>query len=95
MRVKRIKTKPKRYMTKLKRAKIKKVNTDENGKGMRVMAVSMATIPVITDKGAEAMLKLMKQPMLTDEFLKECKEESDKIFVKKVNVNKLDKNKGT
>lgn len=50
---------------------------------LKEMAVPFNSIPVVKGETAKQMLEDAKTPLLTEEFLEECKKESENCFVKK------------
>lgn len=48
------------------------------------MAVSMATIPVITGQAAKEMMEALKTPTITKKFIEECKKETRGITIKRI-----------
>lgn len=64
---------------KINRFKFRKVM-----KGMRIMAVSIATIPIIKGEAAKQMLESTKMPTITKKFIEECKEETKGITIRRI-----------
>ncbi|KOC41071.1 hypothetical protein ADU86_13670, partial [Clostridium botulinum] len=55
----------------------------ESGR-MRIMAVSMATIPVIKGESAIQMLEALKKPTITKESIEERKKQMKGIIIRRV-----------